>query len=1048
MASVSPSMQLAQSSTNRVTKSASSTQIQTYMRKKNRLRSKEKRAALTQAQAEMAARKERLKVLEMERRARLCIDALNEKERGETFPRPQWDSNVSASTGEINGPWLRSSHPVTPVDFPLPKAIDGDGLSSAGLASKSSCKSFCTSIERSGTVQETSNITDCNSLEASHSVKSRSYSQVQSFKDGAKEMRSLQSRIAKNFQNRELFGQPFSKTFPKYVPNFTSFQQAYDTESSAPLSYCDDEIGHSIFSSNKQNLSTYTLTSQDIKSVERKLKMHAQANGLDDKVHMPATIHNGYNAMDKINESMPYHSQYLTYHLERFPSQYKREALTEKKRVALLKVLAQQLVIRLNTAESHPSYLLDGQVRAHALSLRKNLEKFQEELHAAVKALEAFYSQPSRMKSSGYIVLPSKLERKRNFKSDKSLAGRSQTAAVYSLQREEAFNGQYVLLDHDLSSEKAKSATSTEMDSPILQEGIKNGQQSLRIGDSLKDIVLSSCGESNEGFLEAKASDDMFQELEYRLRSICVDSKFESSIKEKRTWDHHLLDRELEKLDAEIKETKLRMALNLFSSHPLADSERSMDLPNLAEEKSTYIYHAQIEPIGASGCEKRLRQFDSSSLEENSLDVNEKNVKDDDGISTDEKGNTVSIYDYYVGPGEPVANDAPRSVAGRDMTASGKSFETSTIDANMEICTAHHQVRRVEIFQMAPEEPRSDGDLKVLFKQQGMNADQEILADTITEALMQELLYSELSDMVLHSQDRLRASGLRRMKREMLECVKQKSADLRGACRVQYLSDVLPRSPCTSVSTSPLPAEESPIICSAGPLMTYDDFDPWKYQNYDDDDPATTMESISPANDIVELYREPFKVTSKRLVAKFVEEILEAQGLSTVSSLLEVYASGETLSLRFLEKRSIGDERNVEEKLYGKMLLEAVCECLDKKFLRFYLPTFFLFLQPCPAEPYLKEALVNNVNEHADAACEGGFSLEYILEKSLDEEDWKAAHQEMVEVIHEVSEHVMVDTIYNIACELMAMKQTRCSLQASPGFLPPMWGANCLQLID
>ncbi|MCO5548190.1 hypothetical protein L7F22_001648 [Adiantum nelumboides] len=1089
------------------------------MRKKNRLRTQTKKASVARAQAEMAARKEKLKVLEMERKARLRIEASNGKEKEETLPRPHWDSSVSSSVGEINGPWSRSSYPVAPVDFPLPKPIEGDGLPSAGLA-KSSCESFCVSLERNGNVQEMSSIADCNLLEgacmhaespqeminvgcsnhhvtssnknvyqhetkvftrpkvcSNHRVKSRSYSPVQCFKDGTKGMRPLPlskiTKTSKKQQHTEVsVGQPSSKTFPKYAPKCTLSQQAYDTESSTPLSYRDDGAGQSTFSTNKRKLSTYSLTSQKLKFVERQLKLHAQANGLHDIANIPTAVRNSYNTVDFANESMPCHSQYLTYHLERFPSKYKMEAWTEKKRVALLKVLAQQLVIRLNAAESHPSYLLNGNVWAHALSLRKNLEKFQDELHGAAQTLDAFYSQPSRTKSSGYIVLPSKLERKRNFHFEKSLARGSHTAGLHL--QEEAFNNQDPIPNQDLSSEKADSATSIMTESPILEEREKYRQQKIKIGDPFKDNILTSGEGNTQVTSEGKAPEIMFQDLELRLRSICVETKSEVTAKERRSWNHHLVDRELEKLDAEIKETKLRMARNLFSSHPLEDTsgmnsplslnsrctgdatcdlrvwsasptivsgtEGLMDLPNLAEENSTFLYHAHNEQMGELSDEKGPRQSDSSSLEaDNGLQAHQKEGRDD-VISKDERGKFMSVHDY-IGPGEPIAVELPRSVARRNLTESSKSPETSTLHINMEFCTADHQVPKVEISQVASK-PTSTGDLKVLFKQ-GINADQEILADTITEALLRELLDSELSDMLLQSQDASHQSELRRMKREVLKYVKQTSTiNLHGACKVQNLSDV-PKSPCASVSTSPLLANEGPNVCRTGPLMTHDDFHHWNYQNYDG--PATTIESISPANDIFEFYREPFKVTSKRLVEKFVEEILEAQGLLSVSHLLELYASGKTLSL-VLKKQRV-DERNFEEQLFGNMLLEAVCECLDKKFLRFHLPCFFLFLQPCPAEPYLKKALMNDVNEHADAACEGGFSLEHILEKSLDEEDWKKAHQEMVKVVHEISEHVMVDMIISIVHDLTVMKQTTCSLQASPGFTQ-MWEANCFQVID
>ncbi|MCO5609308.1 hypothetical protein L7F22_063534 [Adiantum nelumboides] len=562
------------------------------------------------------------------------------------------------------------------------------------------------------------------------------------------------------------------------------------------------------------------------------------------------------------------------------------------------------------------------------------------------------------------------------------------------------------------------------------------------------------------------------KDLKLRLRSICVETKSEVTAKERRSWNHHLVDRELEKLDAEIKETKLRMARNLFSSHPIEDTsgmnsplslnsrctgdatcdlrvwsasptivsgtEGLMDLPNLAEENSTFYYHAHNEQMGGFSDEKGPRQSDGSSLEaDNGLQAHQKEERYD-VILKDERGKFMPVHDY-IDPGEPIAVELPRSVA-RSLTESSKSPETSTLHTNIEFCTADHQVRKVEISQVVSK-PISTGDLKVLFKQ-GINADQEILADAITEALLQELLDSELSNMLLQSQDASQQSELRRVKREVLEYVKQTSTiNLHGTCKVQNLSNV-PKSPYTSVSTSPLLANEAPNVCRTG-TMTYNDFHHWNYQNYDG--PAATIESISPVNDIYEFYREPFKVTSKRLVEKFVEEILEAQGLLSVSHLLELYASGKTLSL-VLEKQRV-DERNFEEQLFGKMLLEAVCECLDKKFMRFYLPSFFLFLQPCPAEPYLKKALMNDVNEHADAACEGGFSLEHILEKSLDEEDWKKAHQEMVKVVHEISEHVMVDMIINIVHDLTVMKQTTCSLQASPGFTQ-MWEANCFQAID
>lgn len=326
-------------------------------------------------------------------------------------------------------------------------------------------------------------------------------------------------------------------------------------------------------------------------------------------------------------------------------------------------------------------------------------------------------------------------------------------------------------------------------------------------------------------------------------------------------------------------------------------------------------------------------------------------------------------------------------------------------------------VRKVEVSHVAAE-PDCAGGLTILFKKD-KELNQKVLVDIITEMLMQELLEDELSDMVLHGCP----LPINRMKD-----ISTQSTSISMDADMPYPHSETSTSSCRSAYVSVKASQDSLDTCVAGSVHTYD-----ANQNYQRYYNPTKEDCSSPAIESPEIYRESFKLISERLVDKYTEENLEAFGLLSSSSLLELYASGKTLSLA-LGKPCL-DGRECEEQLYGKMILEAVCEWLDNKYMRFCLPSFFLFLVPCPEGPQLKQTLVSKVNEHADAACEGGFSLENILEKSLDEEDWKTPYQEMLEVMQNVSDHVMMDLIENLLHDVMQVKQLACASQAAMEFV-------------
>ena len=161
---------------------------------------------------------------------------------------------------------------------------------------------------------------------------------------------------------------------------------------------------------------------------------------------------------------------------------------------------------------------------------------------------------------------------------------------------------------------------------------------------------------------------------------------------------------------------------------------------------------------------------------------------------------------------------------------------------------------------------------------------------------------------------------------------------------------------------------------------------------------------------------EPFRVTSKRMVEKFVDIAFQTCGLSS-SNLADVYASEKTMGMIVVELMS-KESYEAEDMLYGKLLLGAVSECLYKCYSSLYLPSFFLFLRPCPDTSHLKQILISKVNEQADAACEGGFSLEHMLERSLDEQDWQNPYCEIMEIAEDICEFILQDMLENFVDDI------------------------------
>mgnify|MGYP000311827156 CR=1 FL=1 len=161
---------------------------------------------------------------------------------------------------------------------------------------------------------------------------------------------------------------------------------------------------------------------------------------------------------------------------------------------------------------------------------------------------------------------------------------------------------------------------------------------------------------------------------------------------------------------------------------------------------------------------------------------------------------------------------------------------------------------------------------------------------------------------------------------------------------------------------------------------------------------------------------ETFRAISKKLVEKFVDIAFEICGLNS-SSLVDVYTAEKTMAMLVVELMSKG-MFEVEDTLYGKLLIGAVLECLYKCYSSFYLPMFFLFLQPCPDRPHLKQILISKVSEQADATCEDGFSLEHMLERYVDEQDWRKPYFEMMEVTENICEQILQDMIENFVDDI------------------------------
>ncbi|KAH7420475.1 hypothetical protein KP509_13G009500 [Ceratopteris richardii] len=859
---------------------------------------------------------------------------------------------------------------------------------------------------------------------------------------------SLTSDRTKSFrthQGMELSAGPHPlKIIPKNVHKGNLFQQAYDGKRSTFLVCSGDEAREIIPSSNKRKASACNFTDRYRKSSERNSFVCARSGSLHSCMQTPTINCPSTGTTNDVKRNTPPLPQYLTYHLERFPSQQERDALTERKRVALLKVLAQQLITRLNASESHPSYLHDPNVQAHAYSLRSNLEKFQRDLHAAIKVLGACHSQSPKNKNSSYIVLPKVPERRGIFRTRSNPATESQRG-VDAPELEDTSNKQPRVLCGDIRIERKSSPDSIDLANSVLSKT----REEVAVSSEQKSTTLH--GETTEEIKEVKKSTCTFQDLESRLLSFCPDSKSRGMYKERHTWDNQLLDKELEKLEAEIKETKLRMARNLLLTHRVADTtsqtspmsisprcsaigtahvgslvggnantasdiERSSDMPILSDDPESvkYVHGLESETIDGPSDEKLLRQPDGSKTEENVFPLAVKyptyevTTVEENCDSDLHKPLTELLSGVSREEGMTISNNIPRDL-------------TTSINGKTESCEAHSHVRSVEVSQRA-QEPGTTGRLTVLFKQ-GFKSNAEVLVNTVMEALMQELLDSEISDMLPQNTDVQCRPNIRDMKKENSEYANLGSAftviTSNGRERSYSLSD----SSTTSDSSGPtslLLAQEASNACLSERQVSYNDLDEWTCEKYHE--PLAD----SPINASFKVYNDSFKAISKRLVDRYVKEILYIQGLFCASSLLELYASGKTLALVWEKK--ILDSDDFEEMLYGKLVMEAICECMDHKYQQFYVPSFFLFFQPCPDDRHLERILVKTVNEHADAACEGGFSLEYILHKSLDEEDWGTAHYELVELIHGLSEHVMGDLIDDCVSDLIGFKTKRTRL--------------------
>jgi hypothetical protein len=163
---------------------------------------------------------------------------------------------------------------------------------------------------------------------------------------------------------------------------------------------------------------------------------------------------------------------------------------------------------------------------------------------------------------------------------------------------------------------------------------------------------------------------------------------------------------------------------------------------------------------------------------------------------------------------------------------------------------------------------------------------------------------------------------------------------------------------------------------------------------------------------------ETFGTVSKRLVGKFVEIAFDLCGFNS-SNLIDVYTADKTMAMLVVEVMS-KEDFEAEDMLYGKLLIGAVSECLYKCYSSFYLPLFFLFLRPCPDRPRLEQILISKVNEQAEAtAGEGGFNLEHMLERYLDDQDWRKPYCEMMEVAENICEQIMQDMMESFVDELL-----------------------------
>lgn len=560
-----------------------------------------------------------------------------------------------------------------------------------------------------------------------------------------------------------------------------------------------------------------------------------------------------------------------------------------------------------------------------------------------------------------------------------------------------------------------------------------------------------------------------------------MDFRGDATRRENCAWDHQRLDKELEKLDAEIKETKSRMARNLVLTHPpLADNffvtspvlsspGCNDNLTSLVEREWSQISTAvNVNAAGKEvfpgltergvkqGClrddgkelltspleEYTNRKYDSSTLDENHY------VEKDLKKNVDWEAEKVEkVYAKSLNDSCECSSELPSHTASDYLTISSTTLQSpscinarpSSGSSTEDILTHPPVLCKGEVSEM-PEQD-SVGSFTNLFRKQ-RKKNHEVLTDFITDTLMQELLQDELSDMVLHFQASLCLSQHKRIRNDPLKSanVDYASIDIYSpsAGRLHHLLDK-PNSACTElVSRSSLPFQGNSKVYVAGLSVTNDEIDSGhtSYPSYGEFMTDDCSAAVKGSDGI---HRESFKTISKRLVDKFVNETLEAHGLLCSSRLLGLYASDKTMSSTAAKQSIKGHE--LEDQIYGKMLLEAVCECLDKHYLRFCLPSFLLFLQPCPEGPHLKQILIGKVNEHADAACEGGFSLENILEKSLDEEDWKSPYCEMMEVVRDISEHVVMDMIDGFLQELMNTKNL--AQVATVSMCSAEWGALC-----